>query len=95
MFIGVIVSIIDIPGGRISFILFFEKIYISNELGLRKPDAECFAHVCNDIGLPPQEVLFLDDTKEHVLGAHKVGIIAQQVTGNIEASQILVARLSL
>ncbi len=74
---------------------YFEKIYISNELGLRKPDAECFDHVCDDVGLPPQEILFLDDTKEHVLGAHKVGIIAQQVTRYIEASQILVARLDL
>jgi putative hydrolase of the HAD superfamily len=73
----------------------FEKIYISSELGLRKPDAECFDHVCNDIGLPPQEVLFLDDTREHVLGANKVGVNAHQVSKDIEASQILISRLAL
>ncbi len=72
----------------------FQKIYISNEIGLRKPDAACFDYVCSDINLPPQEVLFLDDTKEHVLGAKKAGIIAQQVTKELGANQILSASLS-
>ena len=49
----------------------------------------------NDIGLPPQEVLFLDDTREHVLGANKVGVNAHQVSKDIEASQILISRLAL
>ena len=73
----------------------FEKIYISNEIGLRKPDVECYQHVCNDISLPPEKVLFLDDTQEHVLGAKRFGINAQQVTKELGANQIISKALGL
>jgi len=73
----------------------FKKIYISNEIGLRKPDFECYEHVCNDISLPPERVLFLDDTQEHVLGAKRFGINAQQVTKELGANQIISKTLGL
>jgi FMN phosphatase YigB (HAD superfamily) len=55
---------------------FMEKQYYSCELGMRKPDAEIFQYVLNDIGVPPDEILFIDDSIQHVEGAKCVGITA-------------------
>lgn len=53
---------------------FFEKIYFSHQLGLRKPDAETFAFVCTENQLIPNETLFIDDSIQHIEGAKKIGL---------------------
>jgi glucose-1-phosphatase len=58
----------------------FRKIYASNELGLRKPDAAAFQAVAADMGLPPQRILFFDDMAANVAGAAASGLRAVQVT---------------
>ena len=58
----------------------FKKIFISNEIGLRKPEKLCYQYVCEKIELQPQEIFFLDDTKGHVIGARHHHIRAEQVT---------------
>ena len=54
----------------------FEKIYYSHKIGLRKPDAEVYLHILNDAGLKPETTLFIDDSKQHVLGARACDINA-------------------
>ena len=54
----------------------FDQIYYSSEIGMRKPDAECFLKVIQDHHLNAHETLFIDDTIQHVKGARKVGINA-------------------
>jgi FMN phosphatase YigB (HAD superfamily) len=53
---------------------FFEKVYFSSDIGMRKPDAEIFEFVLNENKLDPAKTLFIDDTEQHILGAQKVGI---------------------
>jgi putative hydrolase of the HAD superfamily len=53
----------------------FEKAWYSHELGLRKPNQECYAEVLNRHGLAPQETLFVDDTAINTEGAEKLGIL--------------------
>ena len=53
---------------------FFEKTYLSYQLGMRKPDAELFKLVLDENKLNPSETLFIDDTKQHILAAEKLGI---------------------
>ena len=59
---------------------FFEKVYYSHELKLRKPEAEIYQHVLRDSRLVPHETLFLDDREENLVTAKELGIITQQVT---------------
>ncbi|MEO0404037.1 MAG: HAD family phosphatase [Bacteroidota bacterium] len=54
----------------------FEHIHYSNVLGMRKPHPETFLHVCSLHDLEPARTLFIDDSKQHVDGALKAGLIA-------------------
>jgi len=52
----------------------FDKMYLSHELGLRKPNAAIFEYILEKQNLKPQEVFFIDDSPEHIEGANKLGI---------------------
>jgi len=53
---------------------YFEKVYFSSDIGMRKPNSEIFEFVVQEQGLNPARTLFIDDTEQHILGAQKVGI---------------------
>ena len=53
---------------------YFEKIYLSHELKMRKPNSDIFLHVCNENTLDPSKTLFIDDTLQHIEGAQKIGL---------------------
>lgn len=53
---------------------YFNKIYFSHVMGMRKPHAEIFLEVCQREGLKPQSTLFIDDTQQHIEGAKKAGL---------------------
>lgn len=63
---------------------YFETVYLSCEMGMRKPHAEIFQHVCMIEGLNPATTLFIDDTLQHVEGARKAGLTAVHCTGKVE-----------
>jgi len=52
----------------------FEKFYLSQEIGLRKPTAEIFEFVLKENNLKADETFFIDDSKENTDGAEKLGI---------------------
>ena len=52
----------------------FDKMYLSYELGLRKPNAAIFEYILREQNLNPQEVFFIDDSPEHIEGANKLEI---------------------
>jgi putative hydrolase of the HAD superfamily len=52
----------------------FEAIFVSSELGLRKPDPAAFHRVAGRMGFEPEEVLFFDDGPENVEGARTAGM---------------------
>ncbi len=52
----------------------FEKVYLSYEIGMRKPDAEIFEKVINENGLNKIETLFIDDSSQHIESARNFGI---------------------
>lgn len=52
----------------------FDKIYLSQEIGLRKPDKEVFEYVLQDISVDPEEVLFIDDSIQHLQTAETLGM---------------------
>ena len=58
---------------------FFEQMYLSYEIGLRKPDAQIFEYVLQDAGLDPSKTLFIDDTIQHIQSAKEVGLITHHL----------------
>ncbi len=71
----------------------FEHVFVSSEIGLRKPDAAAFAHVCEAMQAQPASVLFVDDTKENVDGAQRSGLRTRHVTSEQHVREILEALL--
>jgi putative hydrolase of the HAD superfamily len=59
---------------------FFDRMFLSYEIGLRKPDVEIFEYVCGKIGSDPGKVLFIDDSPQHIEGAKKAGLCALHLT---------------
>jgi glucose-1-phosphatase len=55
---------------------FFEKEYLSYQIGMRKPDKEIFEHVLKENNLKPHETIFIDDSPQHIKGALEIGIHA-------------------
>jgi glucose-1-phosphatase len=53
---------------------YFEQVYLSYEIQLRKPDAEIFNYVLDRNQLDPAETLFIDDSPQHIESAKKLGI---------------------
>lgn len=53
---------------------FFEKVYYSCRIGMRKPDVEIFDFVLTQNNLNPLETIFIDDSPQHIEGANKIGI---------------------
>jgi putative hydrolase of the HAD superfamily len=56
------------------FIDYFEKVYYSCEIGLRKPDAECYDWVLQKENLVPGKTIFVDDTLQNVEAAKVAGM---------------------
>ena len=54
--------------------VFFDKVYFSHRLGLRKPMKEIFERVLDDNGLKPADTLFIDDSPQHIAAAKELGI---------------------
>jgi glucose-1-phosphatase len=58
---------------------FFEQLYLSYEVGLRKPDPRIFEYVLQDAGLDPQNTLFIDDSIQHIQSANELGILTHHL----------------
>jgi putative hydrolase of the HAD superfamily len=54
--------------------VFFDKVYLSHRVGLRKPMKEIFQRVLDDNGLKPEDTLFIDDSPQHIAAAKELGI---------------------
>jgi len=58
----------------------FRKVFVSSEIGKRKPEPAAFHAISNDIGVKLENILFFDDSLENIEGAEKVGIQTVHVT---------------
>ena len=61
----------------------FDAFYLSQELGMRKPNSDIFEFVLNEHDLKAENCLFIDDTKENTDRASKLGFH----TWNIEPTR--------
>lgn len=52
----------------------FDYVFLSHEVGMRKPHPAIYEHVIDAMGVEPKETLFIDDDRENVQAAEKLGI---------------------
>lgn len=52
---------------------YFDKLYLSYELGITKPDVEIFKKMIEDSGIVPEETLFIDDGSANIEAARSLG----------------------
>jgi len=57
-----------------AFSALFDKMYLSYEIGFRKPSKEAFHIILKENKLKPNEVFFIDDSPQHIEAAKKMGI---------------------
>lgn len=67
----------------------FEQLYLSHEVGCRKPAPESFLAVCKLMQCSPSQVIFLDDTKENIAGAKAAGLTAHLTRSESEVVETL------
>ena len=66
----------------------FDKVYYSHKIGFRKPQAEAFTIILKQNKLSAHEVLFIDDSPQHIEGAKKLGIQADHLQDNEEVTTL-------
>ncbi|MBM3452150.1 MAG: HAD family phosphatase [Bacteroidetes bacterium] len=59
---------------KIELASLFEKINLSHEIGMRKPDQETFLAICENSNIKPINTLFIDDSLQHIEGAKRAGL---------------------
>lgn len=51
----------------------FDKVYLSFEIGISKPGRRIYEYVLNDLKVPEENILFIDDDINNIITAKKCG----------------------
>jgi putative hydrolase of the HAD superfamily len=73
----------------------FDAVVISGEVGLRKPDPAIYALAAERLGLPPEEIVFVDDLAANVRGAVAAGMVGVRhvdAATSVEELEILLGK---
>ncbi len=68
---------------------YFDAVYYSHKVGMRKPDAEIFNMVLKKNELEVSTTLFIDDTLEHIESAKKLGLHTWHLANQEELFTVL------
>ena len=60
----------------------FHKVYVSHQLGMRKPEPRIFNFVLHDCQVAPADAVFFDDNAANIDSARSLGMEAVLVTDN-------------
>jgi putative hydrolase of the HAD superfamily len=75
--------------GYPSLAVFFDRVYMSHRVGLRKPDPAIFELVLRDNGLAPEKTLFIDDSPQHIAAANALGIQTIHLTDGMTLEETI------
>lgn len=73
----------------LEFYNLFNKVYYSHKIGLRKPDLNIFQLILNENNLISEEVLFIDDSFQHIEKASELGINCYHLKDREDISTLL------
>ena len=82
-------KIVDEDHGLDNFYSHFKNVYLSCEMGMRKPDKEIFDHVVNENDINKEVTIFIDDTPHHVEGGEKAGIRSYHLPDGVDISTFI------
>lgn len=68
----------------------FHRVFVSSELGMRKPERAAFHAVADATGISPAALLFFDDAMENIEGARAAGLQAVLVRAPSDVRRALV-----
>ena len=51
-----------------------DRVFYSQEVGLRKPGEEIFRHALREMNWRPEDVLFIEDSPQHIATARRLGL---------------------
>jgi len=68
---------------------FFDQVYYSHLVGDRKPLASFYKYVIDDVFMTPEITLYMDDIKENIDAAKKLGFLTYQVTPEVDIAEYL------
>lgn len=67
----------------------YQDMFISSEMKMLKPSLEFYREAVRRIGLPPEEILFIDDSLTNVEAARALGIDARWLEPGMPLAQLL------
>ena len=67
---------------RLSLSRFLGWTFVSCITGLRKPDPAAYAHVLNELGVPAEQCMFVDDRSSNCEAAREAGIQSVRFEGS-------------
>lgn len=67
---------------------YFDRIFFSHEIHMRKPDKSIFEFVCEQQSIDPKRSLFIDDSIQHIEGARKIGLQTVHLTNSEDLIQL-------
>ena len=70
----------------------FDALFISSEIGKRKPEPAAFQIVAESIGLEFHQMLFFDDSIENIIGARKLGLNTVHVKSAADVEEYIKAK---
>jgi len=71
----------------------FDRLVISAEIGMMKPDPKIYYHALNELEVKPEQAVFVDDQLANVEAAWKIGMRAIQFKNHGQAKRELEALL--
>jgi putative hydrolase of the HAD superfamily len=71
---------------------YFDKCYLSFEIGCAKPDKEIFDFILKDSGMIPSETLFLDDGKKNIEIGKQLGFETYLVDQTEDLRKVFIDR---
>lgn len=72
---------------------YFEKIFLSYEMGVRKPEASIFQLAVEAAGVNPEETIFIDDSELNLKGAASIGLHTFHETSGHRWTELLKSAL--
>ena len=68
---------------------FFDEVYYSHLLGMRKPDPKIYRHVIEDALITPKRTLYIDDSSDCIEAARKLGFQTMHSSADHEVAEAL------
>ena len=76
-----------------NFYNLFNKVYYSHEIGFRKPNKEPFQLILKENNLKTNEVVFIDDSPQHIEEAKKLGMKTHHLKDGEEITTLFADRV--